>query len=303
MYAGTRQTAQDAWDEVQRRLKEVEGRLSDYRADSESRMLCQQYRDGGNERWRPISHDLWSVLRVAKELSGRSHGAFDVTVGPLSRLWRRARQRQALPDASQVERARRSVGYELIRVDATQPLARCSRGGMRLDFGGIGKGFGVDAAMQVLARREIRSALVAIGGDVAASGPPPGRTSWRVQARPLGRQSRPLATWRVLHQGVSTSGAAEQFLAAGGASWSHLIDPRTGWALRDGWSVTVLADSGMYADAYASTLAVLGPEQGIDWLEREAPSAAALYSRREDGRICTRMTRNLQEFGELVPDP
>jgi thiamine biosynthesis lipoprotein len=252
LYAPDRATADAAAEAAWARIGELDRALSDYDPESELERLSARAGSGPV----PVSADLWAVLERARSVSIASDGAFDVTVGPLVRLWRRAARQRELPAAEQLASAHAAVGHALVRLDPDVRTAELLHGGMRLDLGGIAKGFVLDEVLRTLARHGVEVALVDGGGDVACSAPPPGRGGWRVRVVP-GRGA-PEAELELAHAAVATSGDAERGFEIEGRRYSHVIDPRTGAALTSGVAATVIAADGMSADAWASALCVLG---------------------------------------------
>ncbi len=247
--------------------------MSDYRAESELMLLGRQ---AGGPPVR-VSEDLFRVLARAQEFAERSAGAFDVTIGPLSWLWRRARRRHEIPDAESITHARQLVDYRNLVLDSKTRTAQLRKRGMLLDLGGIAKGYAADAALAVLKEHGVERALVAAGGDIAATRPPPEKPGWRVAIAPLGSPGEPTDrnTW-LSDAAVSTSGDAEQHLEIGGARYSHIIDPKTGLALQGRSSVTVLAPDATASDALATAVSVLGPERGLE-LINSLPGTGLLF--------------------------
>src|SRR5205823_2176384 len=135
-----------------------------------------------------VSPELLFVLSRAQALSKQSDGAFDVTVGPLVQLWRKARRTKRRPAPADIEAARKLVGYERVRIDAERKTVELQLAGMRLDLGGIAKGYAADEALKALKKHGLSRALVAAAGDIAAGDPPPGQAGWRVG---LGRPDDP----------------------------------------------------------------------------------------------------------------
>src|SRR5437667_11520757 len=140
---------------------------------------------------------------------------------------------------------------------------------MQLDLGGIGKGYAADAALAVLKRHGIHSALVAAGGDIAVSSAPPGQPGWRIAIAPLephlGAERGPeIQNLLLCNAAVSTSGDAAQHVEDGGIRYSHIIDPNTGLALTGRSSVTVVARNCTASDGLATAVSVLGPARGLE---------------------------------------
>ncbi len=255
------------------RIAALEDLMSDYRPHSELMRLCAE----GHLAPVPISADLFFVLQRAVELSRLSNGAFDITVGPFVALWRRARQTGQLPDPAELERARALVGWDKICLDPTTRTVRLAVPGMRLDLGGIAKGYAADCALKVLARFGLRRALIELGGDIVLGDPPPNRKGWRIAI--LSEQGRTEQVLELANCAVSTSGSTEQFVEIGGRRYAHIIDPRTGLGLTKLILVTVIARDGITADSLATALCVLGEKEGRSLAE--AFGATAFFRERE----------------------
>lgn len=243
LYAESPEHAQQGFVAAFGRITDLDSILSDYKPDSELSRVCQL--DG------PLSRDLSTVLVHAQELAKRTEGAFDITAGPLIRLWRHSRSKKQIPPDEDIATAMTSSGFRKLELSSHGRRARCLTGGMELDAGGIAKGYAAGEALKVLSRIGIRSALIAVSGDVTASDPPPGQKGWRVR---IGTE---IVT--ITNAAVSTSGDQFQFMEIDGVRYSHIIDPRTGWPLRNAQTVSVIARSGMEADSLATALSVLGP--------------------------------------------
>jgi thiamine biosynthesis lipoprotein len=274
LYAPDESLARAAAAQAFARIAALDAVMSDYRDDSELMALCRQAGRGPVA----VSADLFRVLQHAARVSRASQGAFDVTVGPLSRLWRRARRIGELPDPAQVRAALALVGLDKLTLDESTRSVALGAPGMQLDLGGIGKGFAADEAAAALTRAGITSALVAVGGDIVATGPPPGAGGWTVAIGAAGAEAggSPRST-RLRDMAISTSGDAEQWLERDGVRHSHIIDPRTGRAVTGHSSVTIVAERGVIADALATAVSVLGPADGLRLVD-ETPGAAAFVA-------------------------
>ena len=271
LYAPGEAAAGDASKAAFGRIAALDEALSDYRDSSELMAVSRRAGTGPVE----ISDDLLRVLRAAQRIARASHGAFDVTVGPLSVLWRQARREGMLPDAGRLTAARALAGDDKLEIDERQKTVRLLKAGMQLDLGGIAKGFAADEAAAVLARHGISRALVAAGGDIVVTDPPPDREGWRVAVTSIEGVDRPPAGYVTLRNAaVSTSGDAEQFLFVDGVRYSHIVDPRTGSALTGRRSVTIVAPDGMTADGLATAVSVMGAADGIRLVEATSGTAA-----------------------------
>jgi thiamine biosynthesis lipoprotein len=291
-YAKDEATAQFAAKAAFQRIADLDGIMSDYRPTSELMRLCQK---SGGEPVR-VSDDLFRVLERSQEVAKLSDGAFDVTVGPIVRLWRNARRTHEMPDPKELAQARELVGYRKVLLNAKNQTVQLLKPGIRLDLGGIGKGFAADAALATLKEHGIVQALVAAGGDIAVSGPPPGTDGWTIGIAPLLDPDAKPNQYLILHDAaVSTSGDSEQYLEINGKRYSHIVDPRTGIGLVDRMSVTVVAPKGLTADPLTKVVSVLGPERGLVIIDG-TEGAAALVVRKTDKGIETVASKRFKDL-------
>jgi thiamine biosynthesis lipoprotein len=269
--AAGREAAAAAFAEVER----LNGILSDYDETSELSRLSAAAPTAAPVE---VSDDLWRVLERSVAIRDATGGAFDPTVGPLTALWRQSRRSGALPLPDKLAAARAAVGPEKLVLDAERRAVRLEAPGMRLDLGGIGMGYAIDRALEVLRKRSIAAAMVDASGDVGVSGPPPGSPGWRIEVAPLD----PTATgaeWQTLvlvDAAVTTSGDARQGVEIDGIRYSHIVDPRTGIGVVGPAAVTVIANDCTTADALATAASVLGAAEGLRAVAAE-PGAAARF--------------------------
>jgi len=300
LYATEEEVARRAAQAAFNRIAALDDIMSDYKSTSELMRLCQAFATEVGPPVR-VSDDLLTVLAAAERLSRRSEGAFDVTVGPLSLLWRHARRTQELPTPQELAAARAKVGYDKVRLDPVRQTVQLTVPGMRLDLGGIAKGYAADQALQLL-REEygLSRALVAAWGDIACGDPPPTEPAWRVQIAPIATSQKPRFL-KLAHAAVSTSGDLEQFVVIGGVRYSHVLDPRTGMGLTGRRSVTVIAPRGIDADSLTKAVSVLPVEQALR-LIAETPGAAAYIA------LLDEATGNVREiasprFAQYLAEP
>lgn len=280
VYARSSKAAAAATGAAFDRIRELDSILSDYQAESELNRLSHQ---AGGTPVR-IGPDLFRVLSAAQNLAVRSNGAFDVTVGPVIRLWRRARRQRALPEADSIAAALEITGFRRLSLDSKQQTAQLAKPGMLLDVGGIAKGFAADEALKTLKRAGIERALVALGGDIAMSNPPPGKKGWSIEIASLNLAGAPKPRPLLLaNAAVSTSGDAEQFVEISGIRYSHIIDPRTGKALTGRRSVTVVAANGIDSDALATAVSVMDPKEGLKLIDATRGAAALVVAETNSG--------------------
>lgn len=272
LYAADKDTAKKAADAAFARVAELDGIMSDYKKDSELMLLCAKFAKEVGEPGK-VGDDLFVVLQKAQELSAKSDGAFDVTVGPVVQLWRLARRTQQLPEEKEFAAARAKVGYTKVKLDPAKKTVQFTTPGMQLDLGGIAKGYAADEALKLLREKfGIKQALVAAYGDIACGDPPPGEEAWKVDIAPIAKSRKP-RTVKLANAAVSTSGDLEQFVEIGGVRYSHVLDPKTGLGLTGRRSVTVIAPNGIAADSMTKAISVLPPERGLKLIE-DTPGAA-----------------------------
>jgi len=268
LYGPDRESANEAARAAFDRIVALDGILSDYNSRSEVSRLSAS---SPMPRSAHVSADLWPILGQAQQLAIQTNGAFDITAGPLSTLWRNSRKSGQLPSSEDLTTARQAAGFAHLKLNACGRTVQLLRPHMRLDFGGIAKGYAADEALRALAKCGIAHALVAASGDIVVSAPPPGERGWRIAVAPLrtdgGALLSPARTLLVAHAGVSTSGEAEQHVDIGGVRYSHIVDPHTGLGLTTSSSVTVVAPNGATSDSLATAVSVLGPTRGLALLQ------------------------------------
>ena len=282
LYAADPATAGHAAERAFARIEALDEALSDWDPTSELSRLSDRAAEGATGPV-PVSEDLFRVLERAGSVSAATGGAFDVTVGAAVRLWRRAARQEELPGPGELGAARASVGWRGVELDGEGRTVRLTRPGVRLDLGGIGKGYALDAALEAMAELGVTRALVDGGGDVAVGAPPPDRPGWRVAVGTTrGGVERPEVVLLLAHAACATSGDLYQRFTIDGVDYSHVIDPHTGLGSTRGAAATVVAPSGTEADAWASALCVLGAERGLELVE-ERPGLEARVAESKDG--------------------
>ena len=281
VYADDGEQARTAFRAAFDRVKQLDQILSDYKPDSELTQVCRL----AFAKPVTVSSDLFPVLESAQRLAKETAGAFDITLGPVIRLWREARAMKRLPPAEEVAKALRSCGYEKLVLDRSNSTVRLLEPGMQLDLGAIAKGYAADQALKILRGKGMERALVAASGDIAMGEAPPGTSGWKVGVdcpdSPASGFSKVLT---LRNAAVSTSGDTEQYLESGGIRYSHIIDPRTGMGLTERICVTVVAPAGIDADSLATAVSVLAARHGDKAalkLMESHPGASARIARPE----------------------
>jgi FAD:protein FMN transferase len=249
--------SQKAWKKIDE-LNEI---LSDYDENSEIRRLSDSSGVGREIR---VSKILYDIIESSMEFSRLSRGAFDITVGNYVQLWRRARRQSIFPTKEQLAKAKKATGYQKIKLYPQKQAVELKVKGMRLDVGGIGKGFIADEVLKLLDSLGISSALVDLGGDISISNAPPQQEGWRIETGYKDKSGQFVSRELTLKNcAVATSGDLYQFASLGGKRYSHIINPKTGVGLTESSQVTVIAPNGTAADALASAVSVLGKRKGM----------------------------------------
>ncbi|MSO51727.1 MAG: FAD:protein FMN transferase [Acidobacteria bacterium] len=281
LYAGDEAAAVRAATAAFARIAALDAVMSDYRPDSEIRNLS---------RLSPapiiVSPDVFRVVARAIAIARDTDGAFDPTVAPLVALWRDARTTGRLPARAAVDAARALTGWRRVELDAARSSIRLPDPGMRIDLGGIAKGYILQAALTTLRGAGHGAALVEAGGDIVAGDAPPVQAGWRIavagdSGNELGGDIRANASYLaratfaselISNAALATSGPAAQFVEIDGVRYSHVVDPRTGWALTSSVTAHVIAPDGATADALATAATVAGA-RGLDAIRARFPGA------------------------------
>ena len=207
-----------------------------------------------------------------------------MTVGPLVKLWRRARRTKSLPGAEALAEAKTLVGHELLTLNDEYRTVKLSKPGMRIDLGGIAMGYAVDEARIVLGRHGQSRVMIDASGDVLVGDPPPGKTGWTIGIAALTAPNGPPTRFvELVNAAITTSGDAFQYVEIEGVRYSHIVDPKTGLGLTGRMAVTVIAQDCMTADSLATAICVLGSEKGLALAEKY--EAQTLIARMEEERL------------------
>jgi FAD:protein FMN transferase len=288
VYCATVDEAREAFRGGFDRIRELDNILSDYKPQSElSRITARAV-------GRPVrvSDDLFRVLEAAQRLAEETGGAFDVTEGPVVRLWREARTTGHAPNDDALADAGARSGFKKLHLDARARTVMVDLAGMALDVGGIGKGYAASEALAAIAKRGIRSALVAVSGDLAFSNAPPGQSGWRIQIHSEDEATLGVpSTVELTNRSVSTSGSSEQHLDVNGQRYSHVIDPTSRMGLLSDITVTVVAPHGLEADGLDTAASVLGVQRGLALIESHRDAGGLIVERTHGSTAALASTR------------
>jgi thiamine biosynthesis lipoprotein len=259
----------EAFDEIDR----IDRLMSHYKPGSELSRLNREAAHGPVS----VSPELFDFIVEALRYGRESFGAFDVTVGPLMKAWGFFRGEGRVPSEAELASARRLVGSAHVVVDRGVRTIAFDTPGVELDLGGIAKGYAVDRVVRLLRRRQIEAALVSAGGStIYALGAPPGRKAWAVEIQDPVATNRTAVTVDLTDRALSIAGGSEKSFEAGGRTYSHIMDPRTGRPVEGVLTVAVLTTSGTAGDALDDAFFVLGPDRGRPYLQ-QIPGTEVLY--------------------------
>jgi FAD:protein FMN transferase len=270
-------------------LKRIDAMMSDYKDDSElSRVNREAFANPVK-----VSPELFEILQKSVEFSRLSNGAFDITVGPLVDLWHKAGEANVVPDENILAAIKARVGFEKLILDASERTVRFAVEGMRLDLGGIGKGYAVDKAVEAMRRCGAIGGMVDSGGNIRCFGKPADKDTWLVGLQnPMAAQpgadppklNGTIGTEQVLmvlklnDMAVATSGDYRRFVTIDGKRYSHIIDTNTATGASKLSSDTILAATAVDADALSTAVNVMGAEKGLALIESLAGVEAILIT-------------------------
>lgn len=294
LYTQTEADALSAKTAVFAMVDSLNAIMSDYSLESELSKLSLGSGKSGPVK---VSPDLWAVLFAADKYARLTDGAFDVSIGPVIQLWRRARRKLELPDEQELAAARKSVGYQYIKFYPETRSVELVQPDMRLDLGGIAQGYAADKALEILKKSGIKHALLDAGGDIFSGTPPPGEKGWKIQVETLTPSGDTLEKRTLLlsKRGVTTSGDTYRYVEIGGKRYSHIVDPAKGIGLTRSGEVTVIAPTGIDADALATALSIMGPEKGLAFV-RKMKGIHCQFILNDQGKLSMYKSRSFDRF-------
>ena len=259
-----------AISEAFERMKQIDDAMSGYKHTSE----VSAVNNFADVRPIQVSADMMNVIKRADEINKITEGAFDITVGPLVELWGFGTKGAVLkmPQDEDINQALKLTGMRRLKIDYAKKTVGFSASGMKIDLGGIATGYAVDCAIEVLKENGIKNAMINAGGDIFCIGEGPRGRGWRIGIQHPRIKNELLGTVYLKDKAISTSGDYERFFFWNGKRVSHIIDPRTGRTVTDTpASVSIIAPDCITADALSTAIFVLGPDEGIKFLNKMRP--------------------------------
>lgn len=264
------------------KINHIEDLMSDYDPDSQ---LSQVNREAF-DRPIPVDAELFELLTASVEYSKLSDGAFDVTVGPVVQLWRKAKTDQAAPTPEALAAAKAAVGYQNLLLDAENQTVRFMKQGMFIDLGGIAKGYAVDKAVEILRNAGLKGGMVDIGGNLKCFGIPANNTEhWYIGLQDPENEDSILLKLILDDRAVATSGDYRRFVTINGEKHSHIINPATADSAQSLSSVTIITADAMAADALSTAVSVMGDEKGMALIETINDTEALLIEANQTKNI------------------
>ena len=271
LYGPDQSRLEVAAEEAAEEIRRLDHLMSNYQPTSEWSAVN---RDAGSRPVK-ISPELFDLLTACVNYSKASDGAFDISVGPLMKVWGFYKGTGRLPHRAEVRGALADVGYRNIQLDAASRTVRFARSGVNIDPGGIGKGYAVDRAADVLRRNGITIALVsASGSSIYAMGAPPSDPrGWKISIKNPKSPSKTIEDVVLKDMSMSTSGNYEKFFFAEGRMWSHIMDPRTGFPAEGVISVSVVAPHTLDSEVWAKPFYI----NGRQWAATHKPQGFRVF--------------------------
>lgn len=268
-----------AVDQAFEETRRIDRMLSNYRQDSE---LSRINREAGQAPVN-VSEELFRLLEACQSYSRQSDGAFDITVGPLMRIWGFYKGSGRLPHRAEIRTVLGRTGYRKMRLDPAARTVAFAVDGMGLDPGGIGKGYAVDRMVAILKAGGIETALISAGqSSIYALGAPPKQKGWNISIRHPGSPDRTVEDVVLKNQSMSTSGTSEKFFRAEGRLYSHIMDPRTGYPAQGMLSVSVIAASTTDSEAWTKPVFI----NGRQWSKQRAPKTFRVFLCEDKDQAC-----------------
>lgn len=253
--------ANSALNEAVQEIKRIEEKLSTYKEHSETNLI------NNNAGITPVavSEEIIGLIERAIKISTLTQGAFDITYGGLDKkFWNFDKEMKELPNIEDAQKAVSLINYRNIEIDKKESTVFLKQKGMRIGFGGIGKGYAADAAKKVMISMGIDSGVVNASGDMTVWGLKPKGEKWSIGIVHPSFQNAFFSKMEITNHSVATSGNYEKYVMIGGKRYSHTIDPKTGMPIKGIKSITTICPYAEFADAIATPIMVMGIEKGLN---------------------------------------
>jgi thiamine biosynthesis lipoprotein len=265
----------EALDKAFQRVKQIENEMSINEEGTEFDAVA----NSAGKDFVKVSDDTFAVLKKGLYYSQQSQGAFDITIGPLVKLWGIGTDKAKVPTQSEIDAAKSLVGYKDLVLDEANKKAMLKRPGMAIDAGGIGKGFAADEAAKVLKQYGVKHAIINLGGNVLVLNNNPNGEPWRIGIQnPFEPRGESVGVLNVTNKTVVTSGIYERYIEQNGKKYHHILNPFTGYPIENSLaSVTVVTDVSFDADAMTKYIFYQGIEKGPEYVKNSLPGVQAIF--------------------------
>jgi len=261
-------------NEVFEEIDQLDQQMSNYQPQSE---LSDINRNAASSEM-TVSPQLFGLIQYSIRASQESGGAFDITVGPLMKLWGFFRGQGRLPGEAEIAQAEKQIGYEHVHLNAERRTIRFDTRGVELDLGGIAKGYAVDRAADIMRSNGVTAALISSGSSsIYALGSPPGERGWKITVRDPFHEDKPADVFCLRNFALSTSGNYEKFFKINGKIYCHIMDPHTGWPVQDMLSTVGAVPTGIETEALTKIFFVGGIEKSRQYLATHPNAIGVFY--------------------------
>ena len=283
------ETANQHIDAAVEEIRRIEKLLTTFDTTSQTNQINQY----AGEHPVKVDQEVFELIKRSKIISQLTQGAFDITYGSVDkRLWNFDQEMKALPDAETAARMVRLINYRNVIMDEKRGTVFLKEAGMRIGFGGIGKGYAAEMARRLLIQRGVKSGVVNAAGDLTVWGYQPNGKPWTIGIADPGSAKHPFSYLDITDMAVATSGNYEKFVVIDGKRYSHTIDPKTGLPVHGIKSVTIMSPNAEIADAMATPVMIMGIHVGLDLVNQVRGLACIIID--ENDKIYTSKNINLQ---------
>lgn len=287
--------ARETIKEVENEMQRLEALMNFFKASSEIGMLNNY----GFKKKIELSREVFYIIKKAKYFSEISHGAFDISLAPIIELWGIFTKNQRVPLEKEIKERMSLVNYNNLILDESENTVKFSKENMKIDLGGIAKGYAADRAAQIYRQNNVNAAFVNLGGNVMVFGEKPDDTNWSIGLQePFKSRGEIIGVINVRDESVVTSGSYVRYFEDKGIKYHHIIDPRTGYPADSNlMSVTVISQNSMECDALSTAAFVLGYEDGMRLIKDYRAKAIFIT---KDKKV--KMTSNMKEDFYLIEE-
>lgn len=285
----TEEEAMTHIDNAVEEIRRIEKLLTTFNDNSQTNLINKY----AGERPVKVDREVFDIISRSKRISEITQGAFDISYGSVDkRLWNFDKEMTSLPDPAVAAKMVRLINYRNIILDDRKCTVFLKEKGMRIGFGGIGKGYAAEKAKQLLQQRGVQSGVVNAAGDLTAWGLQPGGKEWTIGIADPDAARHPFSYLNITDMAVATSGNYEKFVMIDGKKYSHTIDPKTGLPVQGIKSVSIISPNAEIADAMATPVMIMGIEVGLDMVNQVKGLACIIID--ENDTIYTSKNINLK---------